>query len=217
MEKHVESLVQTEPLSGNPFFRALASGEMTRAQFVETQRHFYHAVVFFSRPMMLLSSRLPDYGARWALLQNATDEHGGGERTQTHGATFLALLRQLDAAPSKEPAACVDLFNLALMGACGHRDWRIATAMLGVIEERFSTISNQLGKSIVLRGWLERDQVRHYAIHEQLDVGHARSFYQLLREEWETEEGRRTTERGLRLGNRLFMDLYDGLWRVVAG
>ena len=216
MNSHVESLIQAEPLGSNQYFSALAGGGMSRSQFVETQRQFYHAVVYFSRPMGLLFSRMPGYGARWVLIKNASEEHGDGDPSLTHGSTFLEFLGELGTDPAEYPAPCVEVFNSALAGACSHSDWRICVAMLGIIEERFAVISGRIGRHVLDSGWLAPGQLRHYGVHEQLDTEHAGALYGLLAEEWKTEDGRRAVKRGLALGNRLFMDLYEGLWKAVA-
>jgi hypothetical protein len=84
-----------------------------------------------------------------------------------------------------------------------------------MIEDLFSGISADIGRSIVKRGWLREEQVVHYPTHEELDVEHAEGFYRLV-EPLYGEHPRHAyqIEQGLELGAYAFMALYEGLYRA---
>lgn len=211
-----EILEETDYLA-NPFFEALRGGAMSREAFVETQRQFYFAVVFFSRPMATLAARIPTAAQRLEILRNVWEEHGEGDLHFHHGNTFLELLFRLDGLTAAEVrstplGAEVSAFNAALAGAAVADDFLFGLATLGIIERMFADISAEIGSGVVARGWLPPEQMIHYGLHETLDVRHADDFFDVLRAYWDDEERRPAVEQGLRLGAYVFDRLYLGLW-----
>jgi len=203
----------------SPYFRTLREGELTKDEFVETQIQFFHAVIFFSRPMAALVGRIPRPQMRLALLENLGDEHGSGRLTVCHENTFIELLARLGVdRPQVDERALwpeVRVFNAALLGTCALDDVYTGLAALGIIEDMFSGISTELGQSIVARGWLKRREVVHYATHATLDVQHAEGFYASLYEPYDQHpRWRYQIDQGLELGAYLFRRLYDDLWRA---
>ncbi|HEY5242043.1 MAG TPA: iron-containing redox enzyme family protein, partial [Polyangiaceae bacterium] len=136
---------RVDPVGQSPYFRTLRDGSMTREQFVETQIQFFHAVIFFSRPMAALVGRIPRPQMRVALLENIGDEHGSGRLTVCHENTFLELLARLGVERAEVDRRAlwpeVRAFNAALLGACAHDDVYTGLAALGIIEDLFSGIS----------------------------------------------------------------------------
>lgn len=200
-----------------PYFASLADGSFDRDDFVETQLQFFHAVVFFNRPMGVLAARLPRASLRLSLLENVREEHGEGQAGVSHQATFRELLRRLgvDDAQVRERAMGPEVraFNTLLSGVCTLDDPITAVATMGVIEDLFAGISAFLGTQLVQNGWLSRDEVVHYAVHERLDVQHAREFYDVIRDRWDKgPEHRDAIRTGLELGTYAFLRLYDDLY-----
>ncbi len=210
---------RVDPVGQSPYFRTLRDGSMTREQFVETQIQFFHAVIFFSRPMAALVGRIPRPQMRVALLENIGDEHGSGRLTVCHENTFLELLARLGVERAEVDRRAlwpeVRAFNAALLGACAHDDVYTGLAALGIIEDLFSGISAEIGQSIAARGWLKRRDIVHYTTHETLDVAHAEGFYASLHEPYERHpRWRYQIDQGLELGAYVFLRLYDDLWRA---
>jgi len=221
MRDRVHAIKSRYAALSRPYFAALTAKELSREDFVETQVQFLHAVVYFSRPMLALAARLPSAAWRAPLLENADDEHGAGDFTQTHEQTFLALLRVLgvEASQIDERAMWPEVraFNTALMGACALDDPFTGLAMLGMIEDMFAGISGFLGEAIVANGWAARDELVHYTVHEELDIEHAEDFYRPLLSAWDTSpRAAYQIEQGLELGAYIFMQLYDGLFAARA-
>jgi pyrroloquinoline-quinone synthase len=218
MKSYIQALKERLQARGNPYLVGLQDGSLTREQFVETQTQFFFAVVFFSRPMAALAGRVPRAELRLPLLQNVSDEHGGGRLKLSHERTFFELLSRLGVtAPEIEQRALwpeVRAFNTALAGLCVLDDTFTALAALGMIEDLFAGVSSQLGRGIVARGWLPVDQVVHYATHEKLDEDHAEGFYAGLYAPWEAHPRHRyQIQQGLELGGYALTRLYDDLWR----
>lgn len=112
----------------NRYFSALEDGTMSREMFQETQRQFYFAVRYFSRPMAALMARMPGSALRRSLIHNLSEEHGYVEEKEmfdpalAHDMTFLRFLETLgvgreEMSRLREDAA-VRAFNASLMGVC---------------------------------------------------------------------------------------------------
>jgi pyrroloquinoline quinone (PQQ) biosynthesis protein C len=203
----------------HPYFRALEDGSFSREDFLETQIQFLFAVVFFSRPMAVLLGRMPLPSMRMGLLENVSDEHGGGNLRRSHEATFMTLLARLGAPPEAVEARAlwpeVRAFNTTLTGAAIADDVPTAMAILGIIEDLFSGISARLGRGILARGWLAEGDLVHYRTHEELDVQHARDFYDVIAPVWASgARGRYQITQGLELGAYIFLRLYRDLYEA---
>src|ERR1700733_11317743 len=144
---------RVDPIGSSPYFRTLRDGSMTKDEFVETQIQFFHAVIFFSRPMAALVGRIPRPQMRVALLENIGDEHGSGRLTVCHENTFVELLSRLGVERSDVDTRAmwpeVRAFNMALLGTCALDDVFTGLAALGMVEDLFAGISAELGQGIV--------------------------------------------------------------------
>jgi pyrroloquinoline-quinone synthase len=222
MNDTLNEILAAHPIDANPYLASLASGEMSKEDFVETQIQFYYAVVFFSRPMAVLAAKIPSAKVRVEILRNVWEEHGEGDVTRRHGATFLELLSRVagitqDDVESRRLWPELRAFNTTLIGCCALDDWEIGAGCLGVIERMFASISARLGRSIVARGWLQEARVVHYALHEELDIRHSEDFLAVLRPLWDADpRSRYLVDQGLRLGAYVFDRLYRDLHAARA-
>ena len=219
MRSAIAALKERVAALENPYFQSLRDGSMTREEFLETQIQFFHAVIFFSRPMAMLVGRIPRPQMRLALLENIGDEHGSGRLTVCHENTFIELLSRMGVdrrdVDTRTLWPEVRAFNTTLIGVCSNDDVYTGLATLGIIEDLFAGISAEIGQAIVARGWLRRSEVVHYTTHETLDVEHAEGFYASLYEPWERHPRfRYQISQGLELGAYVFMRLYKDLWRA---
>jgi len=204
----------------NPYFTALEEGTFSRDDFVSTQVQFYFCVLFFPRPMAAVAAKIPDAALRVEVVRNVWEEHGEGEPGRMHGVTFVEFLRRLAGIEQAEldrtalwPEA--RLFNTALAGAGVLDDHLVSVAMLGTIEAMFAELSGRIGRAVVARGWLPADEMIHYDLHEQLDVKHAKDFFDVLAPTWESDEhSRYYITQGIWLGACALDDLYRGLFRA---
>jgi pyrroloquinoline-quinone synthase len=219
MRKYLQALRARAAPFDNPYMRSLADGSFERADFVETQIQFLHAVVYFARPMAVLTSRLPRPEQRLIVLENVNDEHGGGNLTGSHERTFLTLLERLGVSDSEIDRRVqwpeVRAFNMTLLGVCAHDDLPTALAMLGAIEDLFSGIAGRIGRGIVERGWMRQEQLTHYPAHEELELGHAEGFFRLSESLAGTDaRAAYQIEQGLELGAYTLLRLYEDLFRA---
>ncbi len=212
-----ESLLSQRPILQNPYMVALRNGAMGRAAFIHTQRQFFFAVRFFSRPMAALMSRMPDSASRRILIHNLAEEHGfddegdgGIHPTMAHDRTFLAFLKSLGVEGheilSEREGETVRAFNLALLGACLGESPTLAFACLGIIEFTFADISALIGKTVVERGWVAQSDLVHYKLHAEIDKRHAAEFFASL-DAADTSAMHDGLALGLHLFDRLYTDL----------
>jgi len=220
------------PILKNRYFSALKDDTMERGGFVSSQRQFFFAVRYFSRPMAALLARVPDSASRQGLIHNLSEEHGFEDEDETlpaafdpavaHDLTFLAFLRSLGIS-SREMATeregpGVRAFNTGLMGTCMMEPLETAFACLGVIEYAFADICELIGGKVVERGWIAREELVHYKLHAQIDKRHAADFFKVVEDAWNGGgQGKAAVEDGIVLGLYLFNRLYEDLQPVDFG
>ncbi len=226
----IRRLADLAAILDNEYFTALRQGTMSRAAFSETQKQFFYAVGYFSRPMAALVARIPDSGARSALIHNLADEHGFEDHGKppaafdpqlAHDRTFLRFLGTLGVTLQEmgglTERAPVRAFNAGLMGACVAEPIEVAFGCLGGIEYAFADISALIGHVVVERSWVSSEQLVHYKLHAEIDKLHAAEFFQSTAEAWAGGgAGRANVENGIQLGLYLFNRLYVDLYRDVG-
>lgn len=211
-----EEILARVRILANPYLTSLRDGSMSLEAFRETQRQFYFAVEFFSRPMAGLVARIPDPHLRLDILHNVVEEHGEFDHSRFHETTFRAFLgaigddvRLLD---TQVLWPEVRAFNSVLATACVHDELEVGVACMGIIEHAFAGISAAIGRAVVDRGWCTEAELVHYALHEQIDERHATEFYKVIEPLWGNAPRRYFIEQGLELGayvfNRLYQDLH---------
>ncbi len=220
------------PILVNRYFSALKDDSMGRDAFVSSQRQFFFAVRYFSRPMAALLARVPDSASRQGLIHNLSEEHGFDDEDETlpaafdpavaHDLTFLAFLRSLGISSQEMVAQRegpgVRAFNSGLIGTCMMEPLETAFACLGVIEYAFADICELIGGKVVERGWIARDELVHYKLHAQIDKRHAADFFKVVENAWNGGgKARAAVEDGIVLGLYLFNRLFEDLHPVDSG
>lgn len=220
VQSAADAMLARLPIAANPYLAALCNGRMTRETFVRTQRQFFFAVRFFSRPMAALMSRMPDSASRRTLMHNLAEEHGfddegdgGIHPAMAHDRTFLAFLATLGVEAAsvvrEGEGPEVRAFNMALLGACLGEAPTLAFACLGIIEYMFADISAIIGKAVVDRGWIASSELIHYKLHAAIDKRHAAEFFATV-----NAGDCRAMEDGLALGQHIFDHLYTSLFSL---
>ena len=221
--KAVEYQMERYPILENHFFTSLRSDAMSREVFERSQRQFFFAVRYFSRPMAALLARMPDSTSRQGLIHNLAEEHGfevdepgasSFDPSVAHDLTFLTFLQSLgisrNAMSREREGPAVKAFNTALMGCCLMEPVETAFATLGAIEYAFADISELIGRKVVERGWVAQENLVHYKLHAQIDKRHAADFFKVVEHSWDGD-GRSRVEDGILLGLHLFNRLYEDL------
>ncbi len=220
----VENWTGRRSILDNSYFSALKDDTMSRECFVRSQKQFFFAVRYFSRPMAALMARMPDSASRQGLIHNLSEEHGfddggvepGFDPALAHDLTFLAFLRTLgiggaEMAKEREGPE-VRAFNTGLFGACMMERVELAFGCLGVIEYAFADICELIGRKVVERGWIAAEELVHYKLHAQIDKRHAADFFKVVDGAWNRDAAARTAvEDGIVLGLHLFNGLYEDL------
>lgn len=225
----VESWTARRPILGNAYFTSLRDDAMSRGRFVRSQKQFFFAVRYFSRPMAALTARMPDSASRQGLIHNLSEEHGfddegvhpGFDPALAHDLTFLAFLLTLGvngAEMSKEREGPeVRAFNTGLMGTCMMERVETAFGCMGTIEYAFADICELIGRKVVERGWIAADELVHYKLHAQIDKRHAADFFKVVDGAWNRDaSARAAVEDGIVLGLHLFNRLYEDLHAATS-
>jgi pyrroloquinoline-quinone synthase len=212
LESYIESIVQNIDISNHPYFVALKTN-MSKDKFTRTQEQFYFAVTEFIVPMALTAAAIPSYPERIQVVKNLWEEHGEGNLDKTHGATFSIFLYRLGTTDLTQirPADAVQHFNSTLKATAMNRHYLISVAMMGMIERLFSDISFLIGSTVVTRRWLKAEEMIHYTLHHELDVLHAKDFFDILKPHIEING--EIIREGLLLGSEAIDQLYNELLR----
>jgi pyrroloquinoline-quinone synthase len=220
----VETLANRRSILENGYFSALRDDTMSRDSFSRSQKQFFFAVRYFSRPMAALMARMPDSASRQGLIHNLSEEHGfddegvesGFDPALAHDLTFIAFLRTLgiggaEMAKEREGPE-VRAFNTGLMGTCMMERIELAFGCLGVIEYAFADICELIGRKVVERGWIVAEELVHYKLHAQIDKRHAADFFKVVDGAWNRDAAARAAvQDGIGLGLHLFNRLYEDL------
>ena len=215
MDDFISAIIKNSPIEDQPYFRSLLNQTMDKEQFIKSQVSILDAVEFFSRPMLMISSRLNTYEDRMVIIRNILDEHGNGELAKNHGKTYRQYLRGLGVSEKKlnlrKKHKEVIKFNKTIMECARRASTLTSIAMMGIIEHRYSTISSIIVQAILDREWIEKDTLSHYSTHEDLDVEHSKDFYGIISFRWKNIEAKEKIKKGLLLGNATIINLYNKL------
>ncbi len=216
-----EAMLRERPILGQSYFTRLKDRGMGLAEFMTTQRQFYFAVRYFSRPIAALVARCPDSTMRMDLVHNLAEEQGDFMPLEAHDRTFLRFLASIGVQPAEmkreTEGAAVRAFNCALMGACQGAEMEVAFGCLGFIEHAFADISAFIGLAVVARHWVTHENLVHYKLHAAIDKRHAEEFFAVVESAWQADPAKRELIRqGMDLGRHVFARLYEDLEREAA-
>ena len=215
IQSYCEARISESGIYKNKFFESLNDGTMSLNEFIETQKQFYYAVSFFSRPMTALMARFPNPGSRLSILENVVEEHGGFNKTAFHESTFRDFLKSLnvnlDDLEELELWPELRAFNSALMTACVFDEVEVGVCCMGAIEYMFATISAQIGQAVVARGWCKAENLKHYKLHAKIDLQHAADFFRIVEPSWADKDKNYFIKQGINMGVYIFDRLYKDL------
>ena len=92
-----QAALSARPISTSSFVRLMSSKAPVH-WFRSTMRPFLGAVNGWSQVLGLLITRLPTPAQRLVAIENLVDEHGHGDLSMSHVATFRRLIKSLDTA-----------------------------------------------------------------------------------------------------------------------
>ena len=215
MRDFIIGLKDITPIRKNYYFSRLINDELSLEEFQKSQLNFFDAVLSFTKPMFIISSKLDSYEQRLCILENIFEEHGNGDIAKSHGKTFEEYLILLGVNKKEIKNRNIDKssqkFNLSLIERSQKESTYFSLAMMGIIEERYSEMSKLISEKILKNKWLTEKTLIHYKVHEKLDIDHAESFYRLISSKWLNKSIQEDIKKGLRFGNELILNLYTGL------
>lgn len=206
-----EEAMDASGILRNPYLLRLQKGEITKEAFLASQKQFFYAVRFFSRPMNMLLARLPDPANRILILKNVIEEHGNMSPPAFHVNTFRQFLMSLGATGIDPSGPEVTAFNYILTTACAHDTFEKGVACMGVIERAFADISAVIGQAVIASGWVSTGELVHYKLHAKIDRLHAEDFFSVVAVNWNDPEREQCIREGFALGLYAFNRLYDDM------
>lgn len=220
LKNFVENSIDELNLREHTYFSNLLSGQYSKEQFIQSQNQFSYLVKHFSRSMASVIANIPSDLTRTAIVGNLWEEHGHGDPAKVHGKAILTLIDRLGGDSNqlneKYASESIRIFNIALRGISVFEDYRISTAVFGAIERVFVNISSLICEGIIEQGWLTEDRVIHYALHKEIDTKHAEEFLEVVVDDWNhDEESKELVKVGIRLGLRLFTNVYSDFAREL--
>lgn len=217
LSDYLEQVIESLEIEKHPYFLALREGQFSKEEFLRQQIDFSHAVKHFSAAMALVIAKIPEPKDRTQVVANLWEEHGSGKSEDLHVNTILKLVERLGGnSQSNTPISPeVRIFVQALKGAAVFEDYRFSAAMFGAIERSFVNISHLICEAIIKSEWLEQDRITHYALHEQIDIGHAEDFLKVCQADWDNPAHQAEIKNGIHFGARLFLNLYAGLLEIA--
>lgn len=218
IQQMIDHALNLTDYKNNPYFLALKANKFEKSDFLETQIQFYFAVTFFSRPMAVVGAKIPCPLTRLEVIRNVWEEHGEGNLHNIHAQTFTTLLKRLGLEDIQQINQrtlwpCTRQFNTVLVGGALD-EYLIGVGMLGIIEHMFSEISSWIGQGILSNGWLTKENMIHYSLHEELDVKHAQDFFDVF--DSVVKKGDiddlYMIEQGIMMGAHAFNNFYENLY-----
>jgi pyrroloquinoline-quinone synthase len=198
----------------HPYLVWMRDEATTRDAFRQTQTPFRFAVEAFSQSLAGVLARMPRLEDRLRVAENIAEEHGHGNQVMSHKYTFLQYLRAMGADQEELDWPCpiwVTAFNHSLRNLCLAQNYEVGAAALGMIEHLYARISGAIASAVNDRGWAAPGSQQHYAVHEELDIEHARELLEVAEPAWDTPRTRAYVALGLLLGAYYFWALYEDL------
>jgi pyrroloquinoline-quinone synthase len=214
LSEAVETVARCYDFSQHPYFQWATHPDRTREEFLRTQVPFRFAVENFSQALAGVLAHIPRVEDRIHVAENVAEEHGHGNVGASHKSTYLEYLNAMGATEADLAEPCpiwVTAFNHSIRNLCLAQTYDVGAACLGGIEHLYVGISGTISRLIHERGWVQPGTQRHYAVHEKLDVAHARELLDLAEPAWESPRTRSYAALGLLLGAYYFWTLYEDL------
>ncbi|MCB9598112.1 MAG: iron-containing redox enzyme family protein [Sandaracinaceae bacterium] len=206
----VEAVARAYDFAHHPYFVWAWASSTSRAAFRHSQTGFRFAVAGWGQALAAVLARTPRLELRRGVARNLADEVGASPEL-SHEASFERYLRALGATDAELGAPCpiaVRAFSEATTNFALAHPYAAGAAALGIIEHVYIGISADIGALVTERGFAAPGSQDHYAVHEALDVEHARDLFELARPAWSDARGREEVALGLELGAHLFWQLY---------
>jgi pyrroloquinoline-quinone synthase len=210
LDAAVQTVARAYNFRRHPYFLWARHPDTTRVSFRCSQVRFRYAVEGWSQALSAVLARVPWLEQRRGLAQNIADEHGE-VLERSHKASFHRFLTALGTTTAELRTPCpvaVRAFQQATTNFCLVMPYESGAAALGIIEHVYIGISHDIGRLLHERDWVEAGSQDHYAVHEELDVTHARDLLALAADGWGDRRSRREVALGLLLGAHHFWQLY---------
>tara|TARA_B100000945_G_C20375123_1_gene594175 strand:- start:635 stop:1297 length:663 start_codon:yes stop_codon:yes gene_type:complete len=216
MKEYIKYIKNENPLENCIYFKDILNNKISLNMFKQVQYDFYPAVTFFSKPMLMICSKIDDYSIRWKILENIIDEHGSGIEKDNHGYTYKMFLINLgfncDKIDFEKINQYILEFNSILMKECIENHWVKGAAMIAIMEDLYMDISKIIYKFLINNKYLEENKIFHYKLHKEVDAKHSDDMYNILSTYWNKSELNKDIRQGLYDGNNILLKLFSNLY-----
>lgn len=172
-----------------------------------------HVVIAFPQFLGALVANIPSAEARLPIVDNLLEEHGHLDLKKAHINTFQLFLSSLGDEASvltrRPPIPGTRAYIRCLYDQCLHAPWRQGLGCMGVIEEIFSSLSLAIAKGVVESGVVNAANLKHFTLHEEVDVEHAQGMYRVIEPFWGDPTHRAEIRDGMEMGLYLDCRLMD--------
>jgi hypothetical protein len=211
LDKILSYANKVNKIQDNEFFARLP--KLPLDHFILSHVHFGSAVDCWSKVLGLLIALAPSYKERAIILRNLNDEHGNGDITQSHVATFEKFLSTLishtkhdlqyykEKGSSDFVAKFVD--ELLVMADDTKLNWNAKLAALGMIEYVYINVSEYICEYVTKLIGIE--EIEHYSIHNAIDYDHAMDFFKMLNYDTDKTD----IEAGIKYGYQILSNFYE--------
>jgi pyrroloquinoline quinone (PQQ) biosynthesis protein C len=167
-----------------------------------------HVVIAFPQFLGALVANIPTAEARLPIVDNLLEEHGHLDVKKAHINTFQLFLDSLGNAAStltrRPPIPGTRAYIRCVYDQCLHAPWRQGLGCMGVIEEVFASLSLAIARAVVESGIVDAANLKHFTLHEEVDVEHAQGMYRVIEPFWNDPAHRAEIRTGLEMG--LYLD-----------
>lgn len=212
MNNIINRALKINKIDRNRYFEKLRTNPPID-KFIKSQEGFIVAIDNWSTILEQLLPKLPSDKEREPILENLFDEGGNGDITQSHVNTFRQFITSLGYKNTLEinynypSSPAVKKFNQGLHDALNYDHWIFCSAMLGIIEYIYITVSRNIHK--YSSQYVQSDKLLHYGLHEIIDDKHSTDLFKMVAPYYDNYGEEITT--GIIYGYNLMNDLYNEL------
>lgn len=211
----LDSATADARLLDHPFYKAWASGTLTRADLSYYATQYWRQVEAFPGYLETVAERLPEGDAKRSVLANLADE-----RDDDHPGLWIDFAEALgvdknqviDAPVEAETADCVASFSATVATASP----AFALGMLYGYESQTPAVAATKVAGLRDHYGIDGDGLTYFELHGELDVAHSAEMAAAIDEIVEDETDAGDAAAGAKAGAEAIWGLLDGVTRVRA-
>lgn len=213
-EARTAFFAQYDPL-GHSLLKRTQAKKMSPQEILAIMGQLGHVVTAFPGFLGALIANIPAPEARLPIVDNLLEEHGHLDLSKAHTSTYKLFLNSLgdkaSALTHRSPIPGTRAYIRCVYDQCLNAPWRQSLGCMGIIEEIFASLSLAIAKGVVESGIVDAANLKHFTLHEEVDVEHAQGMYNVLAPYWNDQAHRADIRNGMEMGVYLDCRLMDDL------